>query len=173
MNRKKTIDLESAGAGGAALGPGVLDTDQVPVRALRREDLEAMVKIDQRILGRPRRSYLEAKLRDALAPGALSISLAAEEDGALAGFLIASLYYGEFGLPEPAAVLDTLAVDPERRGRKVGKAMLRQLETNLRGLGIEKVLTEVAWDQLDLLGFLSHAGFRPAPRFCLELDLET
>ncbi len=151
--------------------PGTLDTDAVPVRALRAADLDAMVRIDQRILGRSRRAYLEPKLRDALAPGALKISLAVEEDGALAGFLLASLYYGEFGLPEPWAVLDTIAVDPERRGHKVGKALVRQLLTNLRGLGIEKVRTEVGWDQLELLTFLAHLGFRPAPRYCLELEL--
>jgi len=160
-----------ATAAEAAPEPGLLDTDAVLVRALGAADLDAMVRIDQRILGRARRAYLEPKLRDALTPGALKISLAAEEDGALAGFLLASLYYGEFGLPEPAAALDTIAVDPERRGHKVGKALVRQLMTNLRGLGIEKVSTEVGWDQLELLTFLAHAGFRPAPRFCLELDL--
>jgi hypothetical protein len=29
----------------------------------------------------------------------------------------------------------------------------------------------VGWDQLDLLSFLAHSGFRPAPRFCLEKRL--
>ncbi len=154
------------------LGPGALDTDRILVRSLRAGDLDAMVRVDQKIVGRSRRRYLETKLRDALEPGALKISLAAEEDGALAGFLLASLYYGEFGLPEPAAVLDTLAVDPERRGRKFGKALVRQLVTNLRALGIERVRTEVAWDQLELMGFLAHQGFAPSNRFCLDLDLQ-
>ena len=155
----------------AGPGPGSLDTDGILVRSLRAEDLDAMVRIDQRIVGMSRRGYLEAKLRDALAQGALKVSLAAEEDGALAGFLLASLYYGEFGLPEPSAVLDTIAVDPGRRGRKFGKALVRQLVMNLRALGIEKVRTEVAWDHLDLLGFLARQGFEPSNRLCLDLDL--
>ena len=154
------------------LGPGALDTDGILVRALRPEDLDAMVRVDQKIVGRSRRSYLETKLRDALEPGALKVSLAAEEDGALAGFLLASLYYGEFGILEPAAVLDTIAVDPDRRGRKFGKALVRQLVTNLRALGIERVRTEVSWTQLELTGFLARQGFQLSNRLCLDLDLQ-
>ena len=151
--------------------PGVLDTDGILLRTLRADDLDAIVAIDERIVGRTRRRYYELKLRDALVPGALRISLAAECDGALAGFLLASLYYGEFGIPEPSAVLDTIAVAPDRRGKKIGKALVRQLVMNLRALGIERVRTEVDWNQFDLLAFLARQGFRPASRLCLDLSL--
>jgi predicted N-acetyltransferase YhbS len=153
--------------------PGRLDTDGILVRTLRASDLDAIAAIDERIVGRSRSRYYEIKVRDALVPGALKVSLVAECDGSVAGFLLASLYYGEFGMPEPSAVLDTIAVAPDRRGRKLGKALLRQLVTNLRGLGIEKIRTEVDWDQFELLAFLAHGGFRLAPRICLELDLSS
>ena len=153
------------------LGPGALEADRILVRSLCSNDLEAMVRIDQKIVGRSRHSYLETKLRDALEPGALKISLAAEDDGALVGFLLASLYYGEFGVPEPVAVLDTIAVDPPRWGQNFGAALLRQLVTNLRALKIDTIRTEVAWDQLELMGFLARQGFEPSKRICLELDL--
>ena len=58
------------------------------------------------------------------------------------------------------------------RGKHVGEALMRQLTMNLRALGIDRVETQVDWDQLDLIGFFQHAGFRPAPRLCLELPLE-
>jgi hypothetical protein len=29
----------------------------------------------------------------------------------------------------------------------------------------------VGWDELPLIGFFQHEGFRPAPRVCLDLDL--
>ena len=153
--------------------PGALDTDGILVRTLRADDLDAIVALDERVVGRSRRCYYEQKVRDALVPGALKVSLAAECDGALSGFLLASLFYGEFGIPEPSAVLDTIAVDPDRRGRKIGKALLRQLVMNLRALGIEKVRTEVDWNQFEMLAFLAHRGFRPAPRICLDLDLSS
>jgi len=82
-----------------------------------------------------------------------------------------SLFYGEFGLPEPVAVLDTLGVDAVLRHRKVGSALLRQLVLNLRALGIERVQTEVDWTLRDLLAFFAASGLAPAPRFCLELQL--
>jgi len=151
--------------------PGVLDTDAVLVRELRSHDLDAIVRIDERIVGRSRRRFYELKVRDALVPGSLKISLVAEVDGAVSGFLLGSLYYGEFGLPEPSAVLDTIAVDPDRRGRRIGKALLLQLTMNLRALGIERVRTEVEWNQFDLMSFLARHGFAPAKRFCLERDL--
>jgi predicted N-acetyltransferase YhbS len=153
-------------------GPGALDTDGILVRALRSEDLDAIVRIDEKVVGRSRRRYYEIKIRDALAPGALRVSLVAEDAGAVAGFLLASLYYGEFGLPEPSAVLDTIAVDPSRRGRRIGKALVRQLVANLRALGISRVRTEVEWDAFDLLAFLAREGFVPAHRLCLDLSLD-
>jgi len=156
-----------------ALPAGTLDTDAVLVRDLRAEDLDAMVRIDRAITGRSRRGYYELKMKDALASGAMRISLAAENEGRLAGFLLGSLYYGEFGMPEPSAVLDTIAVDPACRGRHIGKALLRQLVMNLRALGIDRVRTEVEWDQFDLLGFLASRGFEPARRLCLDLDLKS
>ncbi len=46
-----------------------------------------------------------------------------------------------------------------------------QLEMNLGALGVETVRTEVSWDQLELVQFLAHFGFEPAPRFCLQKKL--
>jgi ribosomal protein S18 acetylase RimI-like enzyme len=152
-------------------GPGVLDTDAVLVRALRAEDLEAIVRIDEKVGGRSRRKYFETKIASVLRDTGVTISLAAELDGILAGFLMGSVYYGEFGLPEPSATIDTIGVHPDFRGRKVGKALLRQLVMNLRALGIESLETLVAWNDWELLRFLEHEGFEPAPRLCLRRRL--
>lgn len=152
--------------------PGFLDTDSLPVRTLRADDLDAIVQLDHKIVGRSRREYLERKLEAALRDSSVCVSLAVEVDGRVAGFLLGSLYYGEFGLPEPVAILDTLEVDPGLRHRRVGSALLRQLVLNLRGLGIERVQTEVSWLQQDLMAFFAQAGFQPAPRLCLELRLD-
>jgi N-acetylglutamate synthase-like GNAT family acetyltransferase len=151
--------------------PGSLDTDAVTVRTLLSDDLAALVHIDRKVVGRSRREYLSRKLEASLRDSSVCISLAALVDGQVAGFLLGALYYGEFGLPEPVAILDTIEVDPGLRHRRVGSALLHQLTLNLRALGIERVQTEVAWTQLDLLGFFARRGFAPAPRFCLELCL--
>lgn len=153
------------------LAAGELDTDDILVRRLAQEDLDAVVRIDAASTGRTRRDFYRAKLGRALEDSSVQLSLAAELDGMVVGFLIVTFYYGEFGLPETVAVVEALGVHPEYQGRKVGKALMRQLEMNLRALGVEKVRTEVGWDQLELLQFLARQGFEPAPRFCLQKNV--
>ena len=154
------------------LEPGLLDTDAIAVRALTADDVGAVVKIDQASMGRPREEYYRAKFREAHedASGPRT-SLVAEVDGHAVGFLLAKVYYGEFGQAEPVAVIDSIGVDPRYRKQHIGQALLRQLLINLQALRIERVRTEVDWAQLDLLHFLQRNGFAPARRFCLERDL--
>jgi len=53
-------------------------------------------------------------------------------------------------------------------GQKVAYALMRQLEMNLTALGIERLQTQVEWDQTDLIKFFQRSGFRPASGLCLE-----
>jgi ribosomal protein S18 acetylase RimI-like enzyme len=142
------------------------------VRSLRAEDQDAVTAIDARNVGRRREEFFKLKLRQALADTGIGVSLAAELDGAVVGFLLARVYYGEFGLTERTAVMDVLGVHPDYRGRRVGAALIDQLRTNLLALGIRTLQTEVAWDNPELMAFFQHEGFRPAARLCLDLDLE-
>jgi len=145
--------------------------DDLLIRNLQPADQEALVRIDARIIGRRRDEFFRVKLRQAAADTGVAVSLVADLDGLVAGFVLARVYYGEFGMAEPAAVLDVFGVHPDFRGRHVGAALLRQLRTNLAGLGIRRLQTEVGWDSPDLITFFHHEGFVPAPRLCLDLDL--
>jgi ribosomal protein S18 acetylase RimI-like enzyme len=151
--------------------PGTLEIDAVSVRELRPSDLEAVVKIDATRSGRSRGEYYQHKFQEAR-EATPRISLAAEVDDHLVGFLLGRLYYGEFGLPEPTAVIDSIGVHPQYSGRKVGQALLAQLVGNMRSLGVESIRTEVEWKAHDLLRFLAKQGFNQAPRLCLELRLD-
>lgn len=151
--------------------PGNEEWQDTRVRNLTSHDLGAVIDLDAKITGRRRAEYFETKLAQALNETGVRVSLAAERDGAFAGFLLSRVWYGEFGAVEPFAILDTLGVHPDFGGHGVGRALLAQLRTNLAALGIRTLRTEVAWDSQALLGFFQHAGFQPAPRFCLDLDL--
>jgi ribosomal protein S18 acetylase RimI-like enzyme len=146
--------------------------DEVLVRNLRAEDQDAVIAIDARSIGRRRDEFFKLKLRQAAADTGIAVSLAAELEDRVVGFLLARVYYGEFGLTERTAVMDVLGVHPDSRGRHVGAALIDQLRTNLLALGIRTLQTEVAWDNPELLAFFQHEGFRPAARLCLDLDLE-
>ena len=151
--------------------PEHLEAAPCRVRGLRPADLARVVALDALVGGRERRGYFEHKLATNLLDSSVAVSLGAEVDGTLVAFLLARVWTGEFGATEPVAVLDTLGVHPGFQRRGIGHALLDQLATNLRGLRVHALRTEVDWDALELLRFFHHHGFRPAARVCLELDL--
>jgi len=146
--------------------------ETILVRGLNAEDLDPVIALDARNAGRRRDEYFKLKLQQNLAETGIKVSLAAEREGCFCGFLLARVYYGEFGTPEPVAVLDTFGVHPDFQGHGVGTALLRQLRTNLVGLGVTRLQTEVSWEDQRLLHFFHGQQFRPAERFCLDLDLD-
>jgi len=146
-----------------------VESGEAVVRALKPEDCARLVRMDQAISGRNRTAWYEGKIKRALEDADVKISLGAEIDGFLVGALLGSVHYGEFGQPEPVAILDTVLVDPAFGRRGVATAMLQQLLLNLAALRIERLRTEVSWDEFDLTEFFAKAGFVPVPRLVLEL----
>ena len=140
----------------------------IDVRNLRPGDTAALTRIDHRITGRSRSAWYEGRVKRALTGSDLNVSLVATVDDKVVGAVLGSLHYGEYGQPEPSAVLDTILVDPALAGQGVGRALMRQLLRNLGALRIETLRTEVAWDEQGLIGFLAKSGFHPAPRLVLE-----
>jgi len=152
--------------------PGVLETDVVLVRAMTERDLEGVVAIDASSTGRRRPRFFELMLQRAVKLAGMQVSLAAECEGKIVGFLIASLYYGEYGVMEPSASLDTIGIHPSYRGRHVGLALMRQLRMNLGALRITTLRTEISWDDGDLAGFFKNQGFHLSNRICLECSID-
>lgn len=148
-----------------------IETDEVAVSTLTMDDLDEVVRIDGAHVGRTRREFLGKRMETALRDSGLAVALKAEVDGAMAGFLLGEVHYGEFGQMEPIAVMDVIGVHPHFEGKHVGAALMRQLEMQLRALGIETLQTEVNWSQLELLAFLQNRGFGPSARICLEKPL--
>jgi GNAT superfamily N-acetyltransferase len=143
-----------------------LDWTELPVRSMAEGDLPAIVRVDRKITGRDRTAYYQRKASEALRQSGVRVSLVAEVDRQFVGFLMARVDLGEFGRTDPVAVLDTIGVDPAFSGRRAGRAMLEQLLRNLRSLRVERVLTEVEWDDFDLQRFLARTGFARSQRLC-------
>lgn len=143
---------------------GLLPRDRVAIRSLTEGDLPALVRIDRHITGRDRAAYYARKTDEVLKRSGVRVSLVAEDAGQPVGFVMARVDFGEYGRTEPAAVMDTIGVDPANRSKQVGQALLSQLLTNLRSLHVECLITEVAWNDFPLLRFLDRNGFSPAQR---------
>ena len=111
-------------------------------------------------------------MAEALDESAIRISIVAELDGAPVGFIMARLDFGEFGHVESEAAIDTMGVNPDFAHHHVGSALMSQLLANLGALRVEHVRTQIGWDQLGLLSFLDHCGFRPSQRIALVRELD-
>lgn len=148
-----------------------LARDLADVRTMRLEDTDDVARIDRRLTGRDRSAYIRHRMEEALADSGVRVSLIARTEDSVAGYLMASADYGDFGRPQPAAVIDTLGVDPGFAGRGLGRAMLSQLFVNLGALGIERVETVVTKSNYDLLGFFYRNGFAPGERLAFAKRL--
>ena len=140
------------------------------IRRLEADDCAWLVRTDEAISGRSRPEWFRAKIDRSLKESDVCISLGAEKDGLLVGALMGSVHYGEYGLPEPVAILDTVLVSRDFARQGVARALMDQLMKNLRALRISCLRTEVAWNEIELIGFFHRVGFVPAPRLVLEVD---
>jgi ribosomal protein S18 acetylase RimI-like enzyme len=165
----EAAEINYSGQPAADYGP--LARDRIPVRSMAERDLRALVAIDRRITGRDRAGYFQRKLNDALTESDVRVSLVAEFDSVPVGFIMARVDLGEFGRVETTAVIDTIGVDPDYRSRGVGRALVSQLLANLGTLRVEKVRTEVDWQDRDLLGYLDRNGFLPSQTLCFDQSL--
>ena len=138
------------------------------VRALRPADLEAVVEIDRRITGRPRRVFFERRLQAALADPAGFIVVAVETDGAFAGYAIARLQNGEFGDDRRVAVLDVIGVAPDHQQEGVGTLLLNGIVTRMKRRDLHELRTQVDWRDQQVIRFFAAGGFALAPRQVLE-----
>jgi N-acetylglutamate synthase-like GNAT family acetyltransferase len=143
---------------------GTLARDRILCRSMRKSDLEAIVKIDLRATGRDHRAYYEQKIAEVLGVSGIRVSLVAEQDDHVVGFVMARVDFGEFDRIEPVAVLDSIAVDPGYAHHLVGTSLLSQLLANLWSLQIEHVRSETDAEHLDVMQFLQRNGFSTSQR---------
>ena len=148
-----------------------LSRDSIPIRSMAAGDQTALVRIDTTITGRDRSPYYERKVAEALEESGIRLSLVAELDDHVVGFIMANVDYGEFGVAERTAVIHTLGVDPGYGHRHVGTALLSQLLANLATLRVDRVVTEIDWNGREaaaLMAFLKDSDFVPSTRLSLS-----
>ncbi len=140
------------------------------IRALKKEDLEAIVKIDEKVLGESRKAYWERKL-EALGSKSAQTSFAAEVQGKVVGFILGDISGWEFGVPDTIGWIDTIGVDPAYQKKGVATALADELIRGLKGVGVKTVYTLVSWNDWDLLQFFHAMGFGRGDMLNLELKI--
>lgn len=160
--------------------------DKVKIRVLNENDLDAVVEIDKRVLGKERRTFWKRKI--AYADIYPRPALVAELKGKVIGFILGYVSGWEFGVPDTIGWIDTIGVDPDYQRHGIGKALLNALIDIFKRSGIEEmpeankaekqkiegvnvVYTLVSWTDWDLLQFYHAMGFKKGEMLNLELRI--
>lgn len=144
--------------------------ENVKIRLLKREDLEAIVGIDEKVLGETRRNYWERKL-ELMNDKSSQASLVAEVEGKVVGFILGDVSGWEFGVPDTIGWIDTIGIDPAYQKRKLATALANELIKNLKAVGVRTIYTLVNWNDWDLLQFFHAMGFTRGDMINLELKI--
>jgi len=144
--------------------------ENVIIRTLKKDDLDAIVGIDEKVLGENRRNYWERKL-ELMNNKFFQTSLVAEVEGEVVGFIFGDVSGWEFGVPETIGWIDTIDIDPANQKKGLATALARELIQSLKALGVKTIYTLVSWNDWDLLQFFHAMGFTRGDMINLELKI--
>jgi ribosomal protein S18 acetylase RimI-like enzyme len=142
------------------------------VRPLDELDIGSIVRIDERITGTYRPEFWEQRVGYYLRRDPES-SRVAEIDSKVVGFMLGDVRAGEFGLEEPSGWIERFGIDPDYRGRDLGKQMFDAIVAHFREQGATTVRTMANAKETGVAGFLQKLGFTPSPLTALEIRLKT
>jgi len=142
------------------------------IRPLTIGDLDAIVEIDRKVLGKVRRDFWKKKIELPNPRYPLS-GLVADLDGKVIGFIVGEVSGWEFGIPETVGWISTIGVDPDYQHKGVARKLSQEFIKKLKEIGVSVVYTLVNWSDWDLLKFFRAMGFtRGGEMINLELKLE-
>jgi predicted N-acetyltransferase YhbS len=133
-------------------------------------DLDRIVEIDTKVLGKKRSEYWVSKL-ESLEKRSQVSSLVAELDGEVVGFVIGGASRWEFGVPENIGWIDTIGVDPDHQRKGIAKRLFAEMTDNLKKVGVDTIITFVTRRDWVLLKFFNSMGFQKGDMVNLELDI--
>lgn len=129
------------------------------IRNLEKNDVAAIVAIEDRVTGIARRAYWEKRIEISEAIRPHWASLVAELDNRVVGFLFGRAGELEFGLPGTVAWIEIIGVDPAYRKRGIARALLEQFTSSAEDHGVKTIFTLVARGQPGMKSFFDRLGF--------------
>ena len=150
-----------------------MNESTIKIRLMKAEDFDAVVGIDEKVLGVSRPDYSEMKFEKLFqTKDYLPASLVAEEeDGTVVGFVMGEIYMGEYGIFQEEASLDTIGVDLDHQHKGIGEQLINEFMDHLKKVGVEKINTLVDWNDSRLIHFFSANKFSPSKTINLERRL--
>ena len=94
----------------------------VTIRRMREEDIEGVLAIDRKIVGKERATTYDTMPRNYVG-GELDVSVVAEVKGEIVGFLLGRMTESSFEAGN-CFLLDLIGVDPDYRRQGIGRRMV-------------------------------------------------
>jgi ribosomal protein S18 acetylase RimI-like enzyme len=150
------------------------DIHEVSIRSMRQTDLSIVVELDAHVFGSKRPAYFERRLvvLDITAAETRAIFLVAVYQEQVIGFVMGTLAYGEFGLTQVTAILDSIAVHPVYQHQGIGQKLTEAFMKESARQGASSVYTLVNWDNWTLLKVFHALGFELASTIPLERRID-
>jgi ribosomal protein S18 acetylase RimI-like enzyme len=130
---------------------------KINVRKMEEEDIESVLEIDRKIAG-PERATTYSKIPANYVGGELDISVVAEAEEEIIGFLLGRVTDSPYGQGE-SFLLELIGVDPEYKRRGVGRSLVKAFEKACRERGASTIRALVSWHDWWLLSFLRSLEF--------------
>ncbi|HEX8492964.1 MAG TPA: GNAT family N-acetyltransferase [Pyrinomonadaceae bacterium] len=127
------------------------------VRKMTVRDIDEVMRIDEKITGKPHAAYYESKAA-AYISRAPEYCLVAEHRDRVVGFVLGDVHGWEFA-SVLAGWLEIIGVDPEYHGQGVSRALMDELFARFRKAGVAVVNTMVNWNDGDLIDYFRANGF--------------
>jgi len=151
----------------------------VEIRPLCLENIKDIVRIEKRIEGKlgifneERMEYLKEATRYNIEHSDPIISLGAELEGNIVGFIIGEIRIWEFGIGEKTGWIRILGVDPDYQRRGIGRKLGETLLEHFEQRGVKRVRTMAVWYTGDLISFFKSMDFNMLNTIQLEKRLNT
>lgn len=141
--------------------------DDLTIRPLDELDVTGIAAIDEKIGGAYRPEVWEGRCgyyirRDPEGSFVAEAGGEGSSDQRIVGFMLGEVRSGEFGLEEPTGWIEVLGVDPDYRGRAVGRRLADAMLGRFRARGAARVQTLVDEEREDIRSFFASLGFEPS-----------
>lgn len=149
-----------------------VEAAELTIRPLSDVDIDAISRIDARVTGQYRPEFWEERVAYYLRrdPEACRV---AEIGGRVVGFMMADIRGGEFGLEERSGWIERFGVDPDLKGKGVGRKLFDALVEYFKASGAQTLRTFVdTREQAETAKFLEAVGFSRSPLTALEMSLK-
>jgi flavin-dependent dehydrogenase/ribosomal protein S18 acetylase RimI-like enzyme len=129
----------------------------ITIRNMTVRDIDEVLRIDEKITGKPHEAYYESKAASYISRGP-EYCLVAEHRDHVIGFVLGDVRGWEFAA-ELSGWLEIIGVDPEYHGQGVSRALMEELSRRFKRAGVTVVNTMVNWNDGSLIDYFRANGF--------------